>query len=175
MSWCSHSSTCIIHLLLTFHPLLLTVFFSFQGLNPDKIDCPHLLTLHAFSYLGLVASVRVRCLMELSSANHAHSSHQASGDLNWMNLVPPRGYLGGNGKKNRSHSQMSIQHANNKNKLVDFAVVSGWTALAGRWCSASWACFSTELQVYLNGQWRELFELQVMMCHGLIAPLFAPE
>jgi hypothetical protein len=66
---------------------------------------------------------------------------------------------------------MSIQHANNKNKLVDFAVVSGWIALAGRWCPASLACFSTELQVYLNGQWRELFELQVMMHHRLIAPL----
>jgi hypothetical protein len=88
----------------------------------------------------------------------------------WMNPVPPRGYVGGN-KKNRSHSQMSVQHANNKNKLVDFAVVSGWTALAGRWCSASSACFSTELQVYLNGQWCELFELQVMMCHGHITPL----
>jgi hypothetical protein len=48
--------------------------------------------------------------------------------------------------------------------------VSGWSALAGRWCSASSACFSTELQVYLNGQWCELFELQVMMRHGLIAP-----
>jgi hypothetical protein len=48
--------------------------------------------------------------------------------------------------------------------------VSGCSALAGRWCSASSACFSTELQVYLNGQWCELFELQVMMRHGLIAP-----
>jgi hypothetical protein len=28
---------------------------------------------------------------------------------------------------------MSVQHANNKNKLMDFAVVSGWTALAARW------------------------------------------
>jgi hypothetical protein len=67
---------------------------------------------------------------------------------------------------------MSVQHANNKNKLMDFAVVSGWTALAARWCSASSACFSTELQVYLNGQWCELFELQVMMMHhSLVAPL----
>jgi hypothetical protein len=171
MSWCSHSSTCIIHLLLTFLPLLLTVFiFSFQGLNPIKIDCPHSLALRAFSHLGFIASLRVRWLMQLSSANHTHSSHQARGDLTWMNLVLPRSYTGGN-KKNRSHSQMSIQHANNKNKLVDFAVVSGWTALAGRWCSASLACFSTELQVYLNSQWRELFELQVMMHHGLVAPL----
>jgi hypothetical protein len=40
-----------------------------------------------------------------------------------MNLVPPHGYAGGNEKK--SHSQMSVQHANNKNKLMDFAVVSG--------------------------------------------------
>jgi hypothetical protein len=111
-------------------------------------------------------SLKVRWLTELSSANHAHSSHQARGDLTWMNPVPPRGYAGGN-KNNLSHSQMSVQHANNKNKLVDFAVVSGWTALAGRWCSASSACFSTELQVYL----RELFELQVMMRHGLRAPL----
>jgi hypothetical protein len=39
---------------------------------------------------------------------------------------------------------------------VDFAAVSGWCALAGRWCSASLSCFSTELKVYLNGQWREL-------------------
>jgi hypothetical protein len=165
MSWCSHSSTCIIHLLLTFHPLLLTVFiFSFQGLNPIEIDCPPSLALRAFSDLGLVASLRVRWLMELSSANHAHYTHQARGDLTWINLC-------GWEQKNRSHSQMSIQHANNKNKLVDFAVVSGWTALAGRWCSASLAHFSTELQVYLNGQWHELFELQVMMHHGLIAPL----
>jgi hypothetical protein len=74
------------------------------------------------------------------------------------------------GTKNRSHSQMSVQHANNKNKLVDFTVVSGWSALAGRWCSAWLVCFSTELQVYLNGQWCELFKLQVMMCHGLIVP-----
>jgi hypothetical protein len=145
MSWCSHSLTCIIHLLLTFHPLLLTVFIFFiSRIKPNWNWFPSL-TLCAFSDLGLVASLRVRWLMELSSANHAHSSHQARGDLTWMNLVLLHGYAGGN-KKNRSHSQMSIQHANNKNKLVGFAVMSGWTTLAGRWCSASSACFSTELQ-----------------------------
>jgi hypothetical protein len=35
---------------------------------------------------------------------------------------PARGYAGGN-EKNRSHSQMSIQHTNNKTKLVDFALL----------------------------------------------------
>jgi hypothetical protein len=170
MSWCSHSSTCIIHLLSTFHPLLLTAFiFSFQGLNPIEIDCPHSLPLCAFSNLGFVASLRVRWLMELSSASHAHSSHQARGDLTWMNLVPPRGYVGGNKKKVSLSDERSTRQQ--QNKLVDFAVVSGWTALAGRWCSASSACFSTELQVYLNGQWCELFKLQVMMIHSLVAPL----
>jgi hypothetical protein len=55
--------------------------FSFEGLKPIKIDCPHSLALHAFSNLGLVVSLKVRWLTELSSANHAHSSHQARGDL----------------------------------------------------------------------------------------------
>jgi hypothetical protein len=59
-----------------------SLYFSFQGLNPIEIDYPHLLTLRAFSELGIFASLRVRWLMELSSANHAHSSHQARGDYN---------------------------------------------------------------------------------------------
>jgi hypothetical protein len=164
MSWCSHSSTHIVHLFLTFHPLLLTVFiFSFQGLNPIEIDCPQSLTLRAFSP-SLVWLRHWRLdgwwsLALLTTHTPATTSVQARRDLTW----------GGN-EKNMSHSQMSVQHANNKNKLVDFAVVSGWRALAGRWCSASSACFSTEFQVYLNGQWRELFKLNVMMHHGLIAP-----
>ncbi len=99
MSWCSHSLTCIIHLLLTFHPLLLTVFIFFiSRIKPNWNWFPSL-TLCAFSDLGLVASLRVRWLMELSSANHAHSSHQARGDLTWMNLVLLHGYAGGNKKK----------------------------------------------------------------------------
>jgi hypothetical protein len=47
----------------------------------------------------------------------------------------------------RSFSQVSVEDAKNKKKLVDFAAVPGWSALAGRWCSASAACFSTELKM----------------------------
>jgi hypothetical protein len=35
-------------------------------------------------------------------------------------------------KKTRSFSQVSIEDANNKQKLVDFAAVPGWSALAQR-------------------------------------------
>jgi hypothetical protein len=41
-----------------------------------------------------------------------------------MNPISPRSYVGGN-KKNRSLSQVSIEDANKKKKLVDFAAVPG--------------------------------------------------
>jgi hypothetical protein len=41
-----------------------------------------------------------------------------------MNPISPRNYAGGN-KKNRSLSQVSIEDANKKKKLVDFAAVPG--------------------------------------------------
>jgi hypothetical protein len=62
--------------------LLTVVLFSLKGLNTIEIDCPQLLTFRAFSDLGLVASLKLRWLMEVSSANHAHSSQQARRDLN---------------------------------------------------------------------------------------------
>jgi hypothetical protein len=42
---------------------------------------------------------------------------------------------------------VSIEDANNKQKLVDFAAVPGWSALAQRWCSVSSAHFSTEFKM----------------------------
>jgi hypothetical protein len=151
-----------------------SLYFLISRIKPNRNWLPSLARSPCFlwPWLRCITDMRVRWLMELSSANHAHSSHQARGDLTWMNQVPPRSYAGGNKKKvSLSDERSSNTPTSNKNKLVDFAVVSGWTALAGRWCLASLACFSTELQVYLNGQWRELFELQVMMRHGLVAPL----
>jgi hypothetical protein len=59
--------------------------------------------------------------MEVSSAHHAHSS-QARRDLSEINPILPRGYAGGNEKKT-GLSQVSIEDANNKKKLVDFAAV----------------------------------------------------
>jgi hypothetical protein len=106
MSWCFHSSTRIVHLFLTFHPLLLTHFiFLLQGLNASEIDCPQPVTLHAFSNLGLVASLKLRWLIsvEVSSANHAHSS-QARRDSGQMNPISPHGYAGGNEKNQVSLS-----------------------------------------------------------------------
>jgi hypothetical protein len=60
--------------------------------------------------------------MEVSSANHAHPS-QARRDLSELNPILPSGYVGGNEKKQVSLSQVSVEDANNKKKLVDFAVV----------------------------------------------------
>ncbi len=89
-------------------------------------------TLHAFSDLGLVASLKLRWLIgvEVSSANPHTPARQEGIRVEWIQSGPAVMWVGT--KKTRSISQVTVEDTNKKKKLVDFAVVPGLKCIGSK-------------------------------------------